>query len=543
MASLTVVSGGNPQETRGFGTVEASDPGSRPTGQRKALLIGINDYKERPLRTPVGDVRALGEVLKEEYGFSDVEYLLNEQATGQAIRSKLESYKTLTTADDDLLVYFAGHGAFVNPEGYWVPQDGVAGSQSTWLPNENIRQLIALSPARQILIISDSCFSGSLTRAPGDSKLPAALEEYLKQLRRHPSREIISSGGFEEVADGGYRGHSIFAFHLLEVLKGSEPLPAAIIHSSLVGPLMKDQYTPQTPGLGVFDRGVHNNRGSFVLSRTKSAETPSTVIQKGVPLGWRLPPGVEAEDQGEEKYVYFKRTGNDASRMMMVLPGAFPYGSMSNRAIISTPFLIDEHEVTVGRFRHFVRERRPTDLATWNDPKHMREGQAVVGVSLRTALEFAAWAGKVIPDEIHWQYAAAWGPGPEFAEHRAYPWGGTFDDVAPPPCLYPPEVDSLKKDRSAWGVLGMGSGVREWCVLPIESRHSETSTTDRQWSRRDFGVLRGATQVFTGRRDLRSLSTSDREVAPAAEYTSRDVGFRCIMFLERSSVLDRVERQ
>jgi formylglycine-generating enzyme required for sulfatase activity len=541
LALLLSTAAGNAQDPapdtrRTIEPVADSRPAKVAAGRRHALLVGIDAYPVKPLKTPVADVQELARVLEQEYGFHSVEKLLNAKATGDGIEAALKKYASLSP-DDDLLIYFGGHGQFDGREGYWIPHDAKFDVQRSWFPNATIRQLLGLCPARHILIVSDSCFSGSLTRGEGDIGVVTA--DYLRQLTERSAREVISSGDIEQVADGGYAGHSVFAYHLLRVLERSDPLPAALLHSALLQRCITDPFTPQRPAFGRFHPVTEAVKfaGSFVFERQAARQEPSPALKEGVPIGWQLPLGMEVVKEEDGSYSYVRRTGNDICRMRLVLPGAFPYGGdTEQRQIIARPFLIDEQEVTVERFRQFMRERRPAEVETWNLENYNHPQQPVVGVSLRTALEFAAWSGKLIPDEIHWEYAASWGK--DVKERRAYPWGGGFDQVAPLPAMYPPLVAGLDKtraggpdqnrvtvpdqDRSAWLVLGMGSGVREWCVLPMD---------DQQ--RRDNGAIRGATQVLTGRRDLRKLTTGDREVAPSTDFAARDVGFRCILFLER----------
>ena len=72
-----------------------------------------------------------------------------------------------------------------------------------------------------MLVVADSCFSGSLTRGVGGQQA-IAKDRYFTEVDAHVSRTVISSGGTEPVADSGTGGHSVFAFYLLKALRDND---------------------------------------------------------------------------------------------------------------------------------------------------------------------------------------------------------------------------------------------------------------------------------------------------------------------------------
>lgn len=90
------------------------------------------------------------------------------------------------------------------------------------------------------------------------------------------------------------------------------------------------------------------------------------------------------------------------------------------------PFLIDRHPVTNAQFKSFLEQARYKPADTVNFLKHWKggnypEGQGaypVVYVSYEDAHAYAAWAGKRLPTEVEWQYAA------QTPDQREWPWGG-----------------------------------------------------------------------------------------------------------------------
>jgi hypothetical protein len=193
-----------------------------------AFIIGINDYVQWPrLQTAVNDVEVLRDVLIGRYGYTDERILMltDGQATLSGIVNGLEQVIAAMQEGDNLLIYFAGHGVLkpIFDEGYWIPVDGDLGDSTTWLMNSTVRKVLT-SPyviAKNIAVVADSCYSGTLTRSgpsSGDvlsaTRGRAVLDNAFKK-----SREIFTSGGTEPVADGGADGHSLFAYHFLKALK------------------------------------------------------------------------------------------------------------------------------------------------------------------------------------------------------------------------------------------------------------------------------------------------------------------------------------
>ncbi len=83
-------------------------------------------------------------------------------------------------------------------------------------------------------------------------------------------------------------------------------------------------------------------------------------------------------------------------------------------------------------------------------------------VSLEDARAYARWAGKRLPHEWEWQYAA------QGTDGRSYPWGNAWDNAAVPPpensreLPPPPELGAHPKGASPFGVLDTTATVWQW---------------------------------------------------------------------------------
>lgn len=201
-------------------------------GSYHALVIGNNNYDLakgwEPLDTAENDATAIAKILEEDYGFK-VRLELN--ADRDTMLTAIEEMRKMLTAKDNLLIYYAGHG-LVDPEndqGYWVPVDGSTTSAVRWVSNASITDQIRAMTARNVMVIADSCYSGSLMRS-GIVTLRSGLTAEKKALRlgadiKQLTRVALSSGGIQPVIDSiNNSKHSVFTGALLDVLKNNTEL-------------------------------------------------------------------------------------------------------------------------------------------------------------------------------------------------------------------------------------------------------------------------------------------------------------------------------
>ncbi|HUN51611.1 MAG TPA: caspase family protein, partial [Candidatus Sulfotelmatobacter sp.] len=214
--------------TQRAGTPRVGHP--RPTepvkfGSYHALVIGNDDYRFfKPLRTAIADAKEVARVLQQDYGF-DVKLLID--AKRYDILSALNELRAKLTFNDNLLIYYAGHGELdeVNQRGNWLPVDAEPNSTANWISNISITDVLNAMNVRQLLIVADSCYSGTLTRAAVghiEGGIDDAERVRLMQvmLQQH-SRMALTSGGIEPVLDSVGGKHSAFAQAFIDVLKAN----------------------------------------------------------------------------------------------------------------------------------------------------------------------------------------------------------------------------------------------------------------------------------------------------------------------------------
>jgi len=213
-------------------------------GTYHALVVGNDNYELLPqLQTAANDARAVGELLERKYGFQV--RVLTDATRHEMITALTEIGDTMTAADN-LLIYYAGHGWLdaTNQTGYWQPVDAEPTNTSNWISTKHeISGVLSSVAAQHILVVADSCYSGSLADSPANPRAdlgpPPSAEarrDEIEELLGRRSRLALTSGGLSPVLDEGDGTHSIFARVLLDVLERN---PRAVEVSRLFGEISR----------------------------------------------------------------------------------------------------------------------------------------------------------------------------------------------------------------------------------------------------------------------------------------------------------------
>jgi uncharacterized caspase-like protein len=220
------------------GAAAAPLAGARLYRDSWAVVVGINAYKSWPrLSYAVNDAQAVRDMLVRTYAFppDHVTTLLDGEATREkilaALGDNLADAKKVSH-DDRVFVFFAGHGVTRKlpsgkNQGYIVPVDAAAQSfQSQAISMTNLQDASDAIPAKHVFFVMDACYSGlALTRGGSAGGAGADRRQYLMEITRRQSREVLTAGGGDEqVADNGPGGHSIFTWTLLQGLGGKADL-------------------------------------------------------------------------------------------------------------------------------------------------------------------------------------------------------------------------------------------------------------------------------------------------------------------------------
>ncbi|MEL6671549.1 MAG: caspase family protein [Bacteroidota bacterium] len=185
-------------------------------GKNFLLLIGINQYSNwNRLHNAVKDCNDLAHTLTSYYQFDpeNVITLFNEKATRENILETLESLQENLNPDDNLLIYYAGHG-YYDPQstlGYWVPVNARLNKIPDFIRNSTIHDYLRTINSKHTFLIVDACYAGSLFAHARGSIIP-----------NNRSRWAFTSGDIEKVWDGQPGQNSPFARYLIRYLRSSE---------------------------------------------------------------------------------------------------------------------------------------------------------------------------------------------------------------------------------------------------------------------------------------------------------------------------------
>lgn len=191
---------------------------------KKALIVGIDDYSGSPLSGCVADARAMEGVLsRHEDGNRNYEVRLVVGEAGAAVVDRPTLRSLLAelfenSRDDDLLFYFAGHGAQTDWGGELVTQD--FSEHSLGVSMDDVITLANNSPAREVVIVLDCCFSGEIgnVRALQAAGVDPAFR-FGRVLLRENVMVMAASHELETAAEK--EGHGAFTRLLLDGLEGA----------------------------------------------------------------------------------------------------------------------------------------------------------------------------------------------------------------------------------------------------------------------------------------------------------------------------------
>ena len=230
-------------------------------GKYYALIVANGTYisPEIPvLKRPVPDARALKEVLVAKYTFDPENiYMLPDMKRANLIMA-LDELQTKLTPEDNLLIYYAGHGKMdeESQRGYWLLADAIPSSRVDWFSNSNLTDYIKGFKARHVLLIADACFAGSIfySRSVFDNAPPPILDIY-----KNKSRTAMTSGGTTEVNDES-KFSEMLIMHLKE--NSDQYLTSSQLFRAVENSVMSTNST--APRFGIIE-DANDMHGDFVF--------------------------------------------------------------------------------------------------------------------------------------------------------------------------------------------------------------------------------------------------------------------------------------
>lgn len=210
--------------------------------RRLALLIGIADYRhfaadgqpgQTDLRGPHTDVARMKRSLT-RFGFADslTTTLLDSHASHTALRAAFTALAGQVRGPEDVLViYYSGHGTQV-PDDSGDEDDGADEALVPWdvsnvrdarqvLTDDSIGVWLDSLPTRNVTLIVDACFSGTITRATGDG-LPRGSPALARAKRQRASNAPITAGDMSDVIGAADREFREVPFTVITAASSGE---------------------------------------------------------------------------------------------------------------------------------------------------------------------------------------------------------------------------------------------------------------------------------------------------------------------------------
>ncbi|MGH9761874.1 MAG: SUMF1/EgtB/PvdO family nonheme iron enzyme, partial [Blastocatellia bacterium] len=224
--------------------------------------------------------------------------------------------------------------------------------------------------------------------------------------------------------------------------------------------------------------------------------------------------------------------GSTPPNMVLVPAGSFMMGSDDPSAhkewkpahqVPVKAFYMDVYEVTNEDYATFVRNTGHP--APWPSAQPPPGGARlpVTNVSWLDANEYAKWAGKRLPTEAEWEYAA------RGSESRIYPWGNDWSQYlsnsGDEKIGAPRAVGSYPRGASPFGIYDMAGNVAEWVgddYKPYPGSPAPPVTPNSP----EYGtkIFRGGSYAFPHAQEVSYARWAD---TPTAKYPY--LGFRCAM--------------
>ncbi|BFU94108.1 MAG: exported protein of unknown function [Nitrospira sp.] len=202
----------------------------KPQKTRYAVIIGIEQYRQSlpVVEFASHDAYIMREYLTKTLGYPDenVVLVVNERAAKSDLEKYIERWlPNRVEKDSSVLIYYSGHGA-PNPttqEGFLVPYDGdPTFLEITGYPLKRLYEQLAKLPAREILVVLDSCFSGSGGRsviAKGARPLVISMENPVLAGDKLVVMTASSASQISSTYD--QKNHGLFTYFFLKGLQGA----------------------------------------------------------------------------------------------------------------------------------------------------------------------------------------------------------------------------------------------------------------------------------------------------------------------------------
>jgi carboxyl-terminal processing protease len=194
-----------------------------------ALVIGISDYREKVIpavKYAKRDAEIMAGYLQNVGGIpkTNIKVLTNEGATKSDLEAHIEDWLQRRVSErSTIFIYYAGHGApeTQGREAYIVPYEGHPDFPSKLYPLRKMYESLNKIPAKNVVVMLDSCFSGGGGRSvakTGARPLVISVEDPI--LASGKIMVLSAATGTQISSDYDKAQHGLFTYYLLKGMGG-----------------------------------------------------------------------------------------------------------------------------------------------------------------------------------------------------------------------------------------------------------------------------------------------------------------------------------
>jgi caspase domain-containing protein len=201
-----------------------------PRHNAHAVVIGLERYRNELPQASYAerDARVVARYLSGTMGYDEgnVALLLNDRATKGDMEKYLETWlPNRVESDDTVFVYFSGHGApnAKTGEAYLVPYDGdPVFLNNTGYSLSRLYQNLAALPAKEVVVVLDSCFSGAGGRSVIAKGIRPIITEIKSPLLGKGKTIVLAASSGQQVSSTyEQKAHGLMTYFFLKGLQGA----------------------------------------------------------------------------------------------------------------------------------------------------------------------------------------------------------------------------------------------------------------------------------------------------------------------------------
>jgi tetratricopeptide (TPR) repeat protein len=254
---------GNTSSTR-YKLVREDTSGANPMGTTWVVFIENSNYKKlQRLEGPGRDVSDMTAALANY----KIDKILHKKDLSKA---ELDKFFSIELRDQiqknrvkSLVVWYAGHGKFINETGYWIPVDGDTYDEFTYYSVNSLRaSLQAYTMLKHVVVVSDACESGpAFYMAMRDDAAPRICDDW--EVTKFKSAQVITSSNKELSND-----NSLFTQAFANTLSNNPSDCISLESIAFKVSAIVKQNQRQTPKFGKI-KGLDDENGTFFFMKKK----------------------------------------------------------------------------------------------------------------------------------------------------------------------------------------------------------------------------------------------------------------------------------